>query len=249
MEQHECQGEKGMETKDVKLNSEKFEIFFRCLSIFKDICNDVDVRNGVIRQRSNCQTAIFQMDLTELISSVADMPLVNLKQKLDLMKSFVGQDVTISFGKKVVKLADKYTSLEFKKPNVDYLDNKYMPKEELEALFTLDEEDVVLKTHFNKTISDRMRVVTSSFSVNSVCVSFQGETAELSATTQSKDQHAKFVTGMLTDRTMECFTNLTVTPFIIDHDADIELKMYNNPDTDVGINKFSTFLDESSSSL
>ena len=37
----------------INLNAEGYVNFMRCLTNFKDVCNDVDIKNGFIRQRSN----------------------------------------------------------------------------------------------------------------------------------------------------------------------------------------------------
>ena len=51
----------------IEIDVEKFSTFLRCLTNLKEICNDVDIRNGVIRQRTSDLTAVFEMDLTSLI--------------------------------------------------------------------------------------------------------------------------------------------------------------------------------------
>ena len=81
-------------TRTINLNEEEYNDFLRCLTNLKEICNDVDIRDGVIRQRSNDLTSVFEMNLSPIIND-ASIPITNLKKKLDLLKTFVGQEVTI----------------------------------------------------------------------------------------------------------------------------------------------------------
>ena len=78
----------------IEFDSEDFNTFLRCLMNLKEICNDVDIRGGMIRQRTNDLTSVFEMDLTSLITDAA-IPITNLKKKLDLLKTFAGQDVAL----------------------------------------------------------------------------------------------------------------------------------------------------------
>ena len=47
----------------IEMDAEEFNEFLRCLLNLKEICNDVDIREGKIRQRSNDLTSVFEMDL------------------------------------------------------------------------------------------------------------------------------------------------------------------------------------------
>ena len=50
-------------TTTLNLDAEKYNIFLRCLTNLKEECNDIDIRGGMIRERSNDKTSIFQFDL------------------------------------------------------------------------------------------------------------------------------------------------------------------------------------------
>jgi hypothetical protein len=227
----------------VNLSSVKFDELLRCLSLLKEVCNDVDIRDGQIRQRSNDHSTIFDIDLTGLLPDM-NIPLSNLKQKLDLIKCFVGQEVEVTVDEDSFSFSDQYSSLKFQSTMLDLIDNKFMPAEEFSRLFVLSQEDVILNYDINKIICDRMRVISQGFNVNSIQVTFEGETAYVSARTQSKDQFAKFVSEIVTDRVLNCNSSLVVTPFIIDHDGDIKFVMYNTQDN-LSINEFITSIGDS----
>ena len=78
----------------ITLEAEQYNDFIRCLTNLKDVCNDVDIRNGIIRQRTNGNVSIFEIDISTIVSD-ASFAIIDLKQKLDLLKTFQGQDVSI----------------------------------------------------------------------------------------------------------------------------------------------------------
>ncbi|MCK5605174.1 hypothetical protein KAR91_25005 [Candidatus Pacearchaeota archaeon] len=227
----------------VSLDAEKYEEFIRCLSVLKEHCSDADIREGVIRQRGNENTSVFEIDMSSIIEDIS-LPISDLKQKLDLLKMFSDQEVTISViipdGETgYFTVGDQYSSLKFIRPDLEYMDNKFMSQEERESVFQLNEEDLILSNDISSFISDRMKVVATGFNINTVEITINGEEANISAKTQASDQFAKFVEGIVTDKVLECSSNMVITPFIIDHDGDITFRMYNTADG-ISSNSFST---------
>jgi hypothetical protein len=223
--------------RQINLDSEKFEVFLRCLSLMKDICNDVDIRGGKIRQRSNDHSVIFEMDLSPLISDM-NIPITKLKEKLELFKCFIGNDVDIT-DDEVYSVADQISLISFKRPLLSLIDNQFISDEEFASLFTLEENDIILSYNIPTMVSERMRTVTQGFNINNVVVVFEGERASITAKTISKDQFAKFVGDIVVEDEKNCSSNLVVTPFIIDHDGDMSFSMYEVREGH-SINKFST---------
>ena len=123
-----------------------------------------------------------------------------------------------------------------------------MSSEELGNMFETNEPDLILNCDLPQTISERVKIVTQVFNVTAMQVVLSGSTAAISAGTQAKDQFAKFLSDLTTDREMEASSSLVVTPFIIDHDDTINFKMYNNPDdeanSNISVNMFSTSISD-----
>ena len=76
------------------------------------------------------------------------MAISDIKRKLDLLKTFAGQDVTLNIidgspGHFIFE--DSFSSLKFISPSLDYIDNKYMTIEELESIFNMSEDDLILE--------------------------------------------------------------------------------------------------------
>lgn len=221
---------------EVNLDNTKFSDFLRVLSLLKDICNDCEIRGGILRQRSNDKANIFEMDLRPLISN-ADILISNLKQKLDLLRCFVGQEVKIEYNDQEVSFSDQFSVIKLVNPRLDFMDNKHISDDEFSRIFTLRDEDLLLDYEIQSTISERMKIIAQGFNIVSFQVLFEGDFSSIIATTTSKDQSAKIVTGIPVNQTLNCFSNLVTTPFTIDHDQNMNLKMYNVQET-VCVNKF-----------
>ena len=156
-----------------------------------------------------------------------------------MFKIFAEQEVTLTTQDNKFTIGDQYSTLTFDYPDLDYIDNKWMQDNELQNIFVMNEEDVILTCDVSETISERIRIITGSFSVNTINVIFSGENAHLSTKTQAKDQRAMLISDIVTERIIEANSNLIATPFIIDHDGVIEFKMYNYEDN-LCANKYTT---------
>jgi len=229
----------------INLDAEKFEEFLRCVSILRDHCNDADIREGYIRQRANENTSVFELNLTPLVGDIT-IPVSGLKQKADLLKMFSEQEVEITVNVPEAEgengwysFSDQYSMLKFEMPDPDYMDNKFISSEEMAGIFALNDEDRILSADISSFISDRMKIVASGFNVNTVQVEVVGEEASIFTKTQSGDQYAKFLEGLVTDKVLNCSSHMVITPFIIDHDGDIAFTMYN-VQPNVSANKYST---------
>ncbi len=228
----------------VTLESEKFGDLIRCLSILEPpVCNDVDIRNGIIRQRSCDSASIFEIDLVPLLGDL-NLPLTQLDKKLKLLGIFNNQDVNIESDPEEGSLiSDQYTQLRFYKTNLEWLDNKYMTRESFDSIFTMTDDDLILEADLSPSMCNRIKVVTANFQVESLQVIFDGEQASISAKTRSKDQSAKIMSGIIPEIDQRCSSSLVVTPFIIDHDANMKFQMYN-VDDNLCINKYTTTISD-----
>lgn len=231
----------------ISLEAEQYNDFLRCLTNLKEVCNDVDIRNGIIRQRTNGNTSIFEIDITSLVDDMS-IAITDIKTKLDLLKTFQGQDVNIDIedgpGAHFI-FSDEFSSIRIVSPTPEFVDNKFMNEEELGSIFNSEEEDLILEYDISQLITDRVSTITQNFNVEAIKVEFRGETASILASTQAKDQIARFVRGIETNVVIQNHSsNLSVIPFRIDHDTDVEFKMYKDPNHNNALNKFSTTLGE-----
>jgi len=236
-----------METVET-LTVEGFNEFIRCLTNLKEVCNDADIREGILRQRTNNHTSVFEIDLRALFGD-SSIALTNLKQKLELLKTFQGQEVEVTISNPddgslgFYEFKDEITSYKSITPTMEFMDNKYMTEQELATIFPESEDQLILETDVRSILSDRIRIYSHHFSIETVVVEFNGETASILAATASKDQSAKFVEGiMMNDEIEESSTNISNVAFCLDHESDIKYSMFKDPNQNVALNKFETNL-------
>jgi hypothetical protein len=221
--------------KEITLEAKDFLNFQKCLSAVKDIFNDVDIKGGVLRQRSNDKSTIVEMDLTPLISH-SDIPLSDVKNKLASLKGLSKQKVQITMTDDEVYFSGKPSTIKFKNPRRDFLDNKFMSSEEFSNLFTLREEDLVLEHVVTKDISNFMKVTADQLKIVNFQIHFDGNAASITASTSSKDQYSEIEYGIPTKKPLKGYSNVVTTPFLLDRDGGMLFKMYNVQET-VCINK------------
>jgi len=225
------------------------------LNNLKEICNDVQIDNGIIRQRNNENTAIFEFDMSAILSDVS-LTLTDLKQKLDLLKTFQDtQDVQIYIatpedeeteGPGFFEFSDSFSSIRFMTPNMKYIDNKFITLEELTSISSFDENDLILERELSNIITNRIRVVSTNFNVKSIRIDFHGETASITAATQAKSESAKFINDIPINEVViqDSFSNIPVVPFCIDKDTPLEFRLFKEKDasSNTVTNKISTTL-------
>ena len=233
----------------IEMDAEQYNEFLRCLINLREICNDIDIRDGIIRQRSNDLTAIFELNMSPLLNDV-NLPISNLKKKLDLLKTFSGQNVEIeifegeSESESHFKISDSQSSIHFLFPSLEFLDNKYLTEEELNNIFNLEEDDLFFHTDLSSVITERINIITTNFNTQAIKVEFESDTASITSATPSKDQVAKFKEGISTtiDFNGKYFSNLSTIPFSIEHDEDLIFKMYKDPSQNISLNNIKTQL-------
>lgn len=232
----------------INLDAEQYETFLKCLGNLRDICNDVDIQGGIIRQRTLDKSTVFEFDLSSLIEDI-NLGISDLKNKLDMLKIFLGQEVEILINEGTEQdrgffiFSDQYSSLKIQSPILDYMDNKFMDVDQLSHIYSLSDEDLLIECDISKMISDRVKVITQGLNATAIQIIFNGENASMCATTLARDQHAKFLNDIVTNMTFEnSFANLSLVSFSIEHDTEINFKMYINESRDISINTFKTTL-------
>jgi hypothetical protein len=222
--------------REINLEAKDFSNFLRCLSVLKDICKDVDIRGGVLRQRSTDTANIFEMDLSPLISD-CDICIDNLKGKLTLLKGLSKQEVQITITDDEIYFSGKSSTFKFKNPNPSYMNDRFMSNEEFSKFVTVREEDLVLEHVVTKDISNFMKLTADQFNIVSFQVLFDGNVASMTASTTSKDKYSEIEYGIPLKKPLKGFLNIVATPFLLDRDRDMLFKMYNVQE-DLFINKF-----------
>jgi len=225
----------------ITLNSEEYEQLIRCLSAFRENCNDADIRGGILRQRSNEKNMIIEIDLTTYLNDM-DLPISGLKNKLDLLKTFIGSETEIRVDDNQYSFSDQYSELKFDKPILDYMDNKFVTPEELDSIYPINNEDLLVETDVTELISDRMRIISQGFNVNNHNVVMHGDEAEIFMESQARDQTAKLIQNISVEHPFNGSTILLNVPLTVDHDNVVEFKLFFDieGDSNLATSKYST---------
>lgn len=206
--------------------ADSYNVFLRCLNSISEHVTDVDIREGIIRQVDSSKTWMMEIDLTNIIADES-LPIQLLKEKLKLFELLRGQDVTIDVSDTVYSLRDETTKFTFTKPKLEYLDDKFMTEEERDNRFQLKEEDLLTEFVINQQLSDRIRVTGSVFNVTALRILYEGETIRLEVQNLSRSDKVTFMRGIPLNKDINDRVSLiTYTPFILDHDGDLEVKIY-----------------------
>ena len=237
-----------MTDRSFNLSQEEYNNFIRCLNNLKEICNDIDIREGLVRQRSNDRSCIFEFNMENILPDVT-MPISDIKKKLDLLKSFAGTD-EIKFdihteareSESYFKISDQYTSIKFMFPARQFLDNQFMLQTELDSVLAINEEGLLLDTTLTELMTDRIRIVTDNFNSPAIQIMFDDDKATIQTQTQSKDQYAVFMKDITTNIVLEepCSVNLVTMLFKMEHDTDVDFKMYKDVERAITVNRLET---------
>lgn len=209
----------------INLNAEKFSEFMKCLSVLKDTCTDIDINGGFVRQRTNTYSCMFEIDLNPLIGNI-NLPIACLKQKLDILKTFNKCDVEISVDERSFSFADSLSKIKFDNPRPKFMDNKFISREEYDTMIQLNPEDLIMECKLGKVITDRVKIISQAFNADNIQIVLKDNKASIISSSRSKDQEAKFMKDIEINKDLDCRANIVIVPLIIDHDGDINLKIY-----------------------
>ena len=168
-----------MSNSKVTLNEKHWKSLCKTLQGISKQCNDAVINDGVIRQRSNDASAIFEVDMTSMLGS-STFTLSNIKEELKRLKDLTGQ-VTIEADQNKVVFSDGVSSYNMPAPDKNYLDNKYMSKEDLDSLLrsVSQRTSPLIKHTIEKKNLKRIRNAASTFHANSYKVVFEDNSASI----------------------------------------------------------------------
>lgn len=224
------------------LTSSQFSEFMRILNILKETTTDVDIRRGFIRQRTNSRECIFEIDGRELIP--VDISISKITQKIDLFNIFQNQDITLDVDEKsgFYSLKDSFSKIKIKSVKKDYLENKYVSDDELSNIFTLEDKELIADINIPKIVTDRIIKIYKTFKLEYIKINFEENICKIHSKTTSKDLNVIFMNDIVTNIKIDGESDVIIIPFIIDHDEDINLKLYDmsTKDQQSILYKFST---------
>jgi len=211
------------------LDTNQYESLFSAITMIKDQCNDVNITSGIIRQRSDTEIVVYDIDLSDIIGDM-DLPLVGIKLKADLLKMFVGNDdIEIDSNDDLYYVKDEFSKVSFVVPNKQFIENKFVEENELAQMFNFDDRTLVFKHNLSNKICERMRVIANNYEINAFTIEFLGDVATIKANNVAKDQMAILASDIpleipIKDKVCNIATNLLIT----EHDSELSFEMYSD---------------------
>ena len=162
------------------LNEKQWQSFCKILQGLSRQCFDADIIDGVIRQRANDTSAIFEVDITSMLDS-SSFPIPSIKDHLALLKDLAGQ-VTIERGQNKVIFFDAVSPYTLPVANRKYLDNKFMSEQELDSILQSHPQRTtpLIRYIIEKTNLKRIRMALATFHAKSYKVVLDNNFAFLS---------------------------------------------------------------------
>lgn len=168
-----------MSTSMVTIDKKQWKSFCKALEGLARQCNDVDINDGIIRQRSNDYSAVFEVDLRAIVGG-STFTLTYFEKKLKMLKTLTNR-VTIEPEPEKVVFADGVSSYSIQALNRSYLDNKFMTLQEMDSVFpgVFQETSLLIRNKIEKMIRKRTRVALSKLNANTYKVVFNTHSASL----------------------------------------------------------------------
>ena len=233
----------------IVLSADLYEEFFQCIANLRDLCTDIYIKDSIIQQRTDDKNTIFKIDLTDLFNEQVTIPISYFKNKFDLFKLFVKKEVTIKIHQDEedptaswYELSDNLSRIKFDFPDVNFLQNEFVDEEELAAVVTCTEDDLILETTIEKTITERIKTVTKNFQSYFVRLVFNNDRMSIGAVEPAKTNKVFFLENLPVDMNFDepHFANMTHVPFMIDHDTSYTFKLFKQPDEMITQNQLTT---------
>jgi len=240
------------ETRTFTITPEHWGDFLVLCEKLKRECNDIDIKGSVLRQRSNDKTTIVESDLTAIFGGTnADISISNVAKKLEHFKSIDKKNpVTITVNcergsSKDYVISDANQDLKLVTPAYQFIDNKFMTYDELDAIFTLEPMSVPFVEYIvTPAISKLILGFMKRANIKAYQVVVENGSAHLSMNTQAKDQFlrpkVKVDVDENFDSSNEVSLNCTQLPLEYMDKTLMNVRCYKDPEQDISLNFHNT---------
>lgn len=234
----------------IVLSSDLYEEFFKCITNLRDVCTDIIIKNSIIRQRTDDKNTLFEIDLNDLFGEEISFAISYFKDRYDLFKMFSGKEVTLKIhrdeedpeGSSWYEISDNLSRIRFDFPDEDFLQNEFVTDEELDAIVTCTDDDLILETTIEKTITERIKTVTSTFESHFIKMDFEGSMVSIGSIDPTKTNRVFFLENLPIEMEFDTkhYANITRVPFYINHDTAYSFKLFKQPDEMITQNVINT---------
>ena len=217
------------------LDRPTFSKMINSLKIIENICNDCEIRHGIIRTKSDNRKVVIVADMTSIIQD-KNLMFSFLKGKLNLLKTFEldmnvqaeDNNIIIQANNDNYEFSDCFSKLQFRKPMSNFLDNVYMEDNDFQNIIGRATEDTLIFTYtVDNYVKQRLSKICEGFRVDSVKFDFHGDHATLGVETKSKDDISKNATQiqLLQNIDNKYFTMINL-PFTLAIDSELKINCY-----------------------
>lgn len=213
------------------------------LSVIQDICVDCDIREGLIRSKSNDRKNVVVIDLTSAIGR-RNLSFSQLKMKLSLLKTFEldmssnNQDsnnsIIIEATDSDFRFSDSLSKLMMRKPIENYLENKFMDSQDFQTsiMDCCREDNLLFNYSIDNYLKNRISQICNTFRCDAVSFEFKGNHCLLSTETKSKDNISKLAQQITLNSIVDnkkC--SLNNIPFVLNIQSGLTISCYKVGDS------------------
>lgn len=148
------------------------------LGLLSKSCDDLIIRKGIIRQRSNKKSTLFEIDCREIVGENTIL-LSDIATKEKLLTPFRKQsvDVNLIIEENGFIFHDEYSKIRHDRPFERYLQNPFIEEKDLLERIDMDNNIKIISGKFERHILDRMSIWTDILSATQLRVDFDGSSA------------------------------------------------------------------------
>lgn len=216
----------------LKFSADQFRGIMAVMSMIKDTCDDLTIKEGKIHQHNNSKSIIYDIDLTEYFNE-STLYINNIRQTQSLLSMFVlsNSEVRLKLDDLKYIWMDPKSKLESTIPHPDVLKNSWLAPTNTQSVNKKNITTKIFETTFDRTLLNRISQGAKTLECKKIILSIREDVAyfkmipnDLSATTIFEIHEI----DELFDEQYNCDIQYDIQSFLI---ATEELKMilYKNP--------------------
>ena len=209
----------------INIGKEKFTSLHTVLQILSStdkttkegICEDADIRDGIIRQFNNTKSMILCIDLRPILGNI-NLKMSGIKQKYEMLEPFKKQsvDVVAEFNDMTYAFMDNISRLSFHQGITEYIQNPYISETSFNT--KIPQGRKVFEKVLDKKILDRLSSYSKSLKSEIIKVKFNKTKAhfELTASDGASPSIASLLSieDELEETNIVGSTTIPVSPFV-----------------------------------
>lgn len=166
----------------IMFDREKFSKLVSVMNIMSNNCDNLVVKNGLIRQYTNKGDYLYNIDMREIIGE-NDLVLTNIKNKVALFSPFIKQKVesvrmeikeeSENFTRYI--FSDDFTRISIPKPNENFLgrNDKFVTDEDFTDIFKIVDNNPIFDVTINKMMIDRLLAYSKTMTSKRIDIVFE----------------------------------------------------------------------------